>query len=191
VKNNRLGFAVTGSFCTLKKTLDIMRKVKAEGYDIFPIVSEIVYSTDTRFGESSYFINEIENICGRKVIKSVKESEPIGPKGLLDILVVLPCTGNTLAKTANGITDSSVTMAIKAHLRNDRPVLIGVSTNDGLGNSAKNIGKLMNMKNIFLIPFRQDDYENKPNSLVADFDLTIPALECAIEKKQIQPLLIM
>jgi len=191
VKNNRLGFAVTGSFCTLKKTLDIMRKVKAEGYDIFPIVSEIVYSTDTRFGESSYFINEIENICDRKVIKSVKESEPIGPKGLLDILVVLPCTGNTLAKTANGITDSSVTMAIKAHLRNDRPVLIGVSTNDGLGNSAKNIGKLMNMKNIFLIPFRQDDYENKPNSLVADFDLTIPALECAIEKKQIQPLLIM
>lgn len=191
MKNNRLGFAVTGSFCTLKKTLDIMRKVKAEGYDIFPIVSEIVYSTDTRFGESSYFINEIENICDRKVIKSVKESEPIGPKGLLDILVVLPCTGNTLAKTANGITDSSVTMAIKAHLRNDRPVLIGVSTNDGLGNSAKNIGKLMNMKNIFLIPFRQDDYENKPNSLVADFDLTIPALECAIEKKQIQPLLIM
>ncbi len=191
MKNKRLGFAVTGSFCTLKKTLDIMRKVKAEGYDIFPIVSEIVYSTDTRFGESSYFINEIENICGRKVIKSVKESEPIGPKGLLDVLVVLPCTGNTLAKTANGITDSSVTMAIKAHLRNDRPVLIGVSTNDGLGNSAKNIGKLMNMKNIFLIPFRQDDYENKPNSLVADFDLIIPALECAIEKKQIQPLLIM
>lgn len=191
MKKCRLGFAVTGSFCTLKKTLEIMKKVKAEGYDIFPIVSEIVYSTDTRFGESLYFINEIENICGRKVIKSVKESEPIGPKGFIDALVVLPCTGNTLAKTANGITDSSVTMAIKAHLRNDRPVLIGVSTNDGLGNSAKNIGKLMNMKNIFLIPFRQDDCKNKPNSLVADFDLTIPALECAIEKKQIQPLLIM
>ena len=164
--------------------------IKAEGADVYPIMSEISYCTDTRFGRSEDFQNELKKITGRDIIKSIKEAEPIGPKKLLDLVIVAPCTGNSLAKIANGITDSSVTMAVKAHIRNNRPVLLGVSTNDALGNSAKNIGALMNYKNIYFVPFEQDDYLGKPNSIVADFDTIVSAAECALDGIQLQPLLI-
>ena len=178
------------SYCTFLKVIEELRNLKATGADIFPIMSENVYSTDTRFGTAEEFIWTVQDITGKKIIKSIKEAEPIGPKGLLDLLVVAPCTGNTLAKLANGITDTSVTLAVKAHLRNQRPVLLGVSTNDGLGNAAKNIGLLLNSKYIYFIPFNQDDFENKPNSLVADFKKLVPASESALELKQLQPVLL-
>ncbi len=186
----RIGFAMTGSFCTFEKIMDELGNLKATGAEIQPIMSENVYNTDTRFGKAEDFIWTVEDITGKKIIKSIKEAEPIGPKGLLDLLIVAPCTGNTLAKLANGITDTSVTLAVKAHLRNQRPVLLGVSTNDGLGNAAKNIGSLLNIKNMYFIPFNQDDFENKPNSLVADFKKLIPAAESALEFKQLQPVLL-
>ncbi len=190
LKGKKIGFALTGSFCTFSKILKELEKFKAAEADIIPIMSETVVKTDTRFGTAEYFINEVERIANKPVIKSIVEAEPIGPKGLLDLLVVAPCTGNTLAKLANGITDTSVTMAVKAHLRNQRPVLLGVSTNDGLANAAKNIGYLLNCKNVYFIPFNQDDEKNKPNSLVADFSKTIKASEAALENRQLQPILI-
>ena len=152
-------------------------------------MSEMSYSTDTRFGKAEDFIAKIKDITGNEIIKSVKEAEPIGPKGLLDLLVVLPCTGNSLAKISGGIADTSVTMAVKAHLRNRRPVLIAVSTNDGLGCAAKNIGALLNYKGIYFLPFLQDDCEKKPNSLVADFGKLNEACIAALEGRQLQPVL--
>lgn len=160
------------------------------GADVYPIMSENVYSTDTRFGKCSDFIKQAETLTGKQVIKSVKEAEPIGPKQMFDILVVAPCTGNSLAKLAAGIADSSVTMAVKAHLRNCRPVVIAVSTNDALANAAKNIGMLLNYKNIYFVPFGQDDYIKKPNSLVADMSKVCLTCEYALEGKQLQPLLL-
>lgn len=186
----KAGFALCGSFCTFSKVIPQMKKLAESGVDIYPIMSEISASTDTRFGKSADFVREIEEICSKKVIATVKDAEPIGPKKMLDILIIAPCTGNTLAKLANGIADTSVTLATKAHLRNSMPVLIGVSTNDALGNAAKNIGNLMNYKNIFFIPMRQDDPEGKPNSVVADFNQTREAMLKALENKQIQPLII-
>ncbi len=190
LKGKRIGFAMTGSFCTFEKVIEELRNFKKTGAEVQPIMSEIVYNTDTRFGKAQDFIWTVEDITGKKIIKTIKEAEPIGPKALLDLIVVAPCTGNTLAKLANGITDTSVTLAVKAHLRNQRPVLLGVSTNDGLGNAAKNIGTLLNVKNMYFIPFNQDDYENKPNSLVADFKKLIPASESALDFKQLQPVLL-
>lgn len=145
------------SFCTFKRAIDELKKLSQTGAKIIPIMSEISYHTDTRFGTAESFRQQIEEITGNTIIKDIKEAEPIGPKGLLDLLVVLPCTGNSLAKIAGGIADSSVTMAVKAHLRNQRPVLIAVSTNDGLGTAAKNIGSLLNSKNLYFLPFSQDD----------------------------------
>lgn len=190
LKGKKIGFAMTGSFCTLDKVMEELRVLKSTGADIFPIMSEIVYFSDTRFGKAEDFIWEMEDITGKKILKSIKEVEPIGPKSMLDLIIVAPCTGNTLAKLANGITDTSVTMAVKAHLRNGRPVLLGVSTNDGLGNAAKNIGFLLNSKSVYFIPFNQDDHENKPNSLVADFGKIVPAAEAALEYRQLQPVLL-
>lgn len=152
-----IGFAMCGSFCTFKKAIDELKNLRETGANIIPIMSEISYNTDTRFGKAEDFRREIEEICGNQIIKDIRDAEPIGPKGLLDLLVVLPCTGNSLAKIAGGIADSSVTMAVKAHLRNQRPVLIAVSTNDGLGTAAKNIGALLNNKNLYFLPFSQDD----------------------------------
>lgn len=186
----KAGFAICGSFCTFSKVIPQMKNLKEKGIDVYPIMSEIAYSTDTRFGKSEDFAKEIEEICSRKVISTVRDAEPVGPKKMLDILIIAPCTGNTLAKLALGIADTSVTLATKAHLRNGRPVLIGVSTNDALGNAAKNIGSLMNYKNIFFIPMRQDDPENKPNSIVADFTQTYEAMLCALEYRQLQPVLL-
>lgn len=184
-----IGFAMCGSFCTFSKALSAMEGLAAQNANIIPIMSEISYSTDTRFGTAEDFRKRIKEICGNDIIKSVKEAEPIGPKALLDLLVVLPCTGNSLAKITSGIADTSVTMAVKAHLRNNRPVLIAVSTNDGLGCAAKNIGALMNYKGIYFLPFSQDDCQKKPNSLVADFSKLNEACEAAFNNRQLQPVL--
>ena len=184
-----IGFALTGSFCTFSRVLKELERVAETGAAVIPIMSEIAYSTDTRFGTAEEFKNRIETICKNPIIKTVKEAEPIGPKGYLDILVIAPCTGNTLAKLASGIADSSVTMAAKAHLRNQKPVVIAPSTNDGLGNAAKNIGLLLNNNNLYFVPFGQDDYVKKPNSLVADMTKILPSLELALDGEQLQPIL--
>lgn len=189
LKGKTIGFAMTGSFCTFSRVMKELEKLSQTGADIIPIMSEMTYSTDTRFGPAEEFRRKMELISGNKIIKTVKEAEPIGPKSYLDLLIIAPCTGNTLAKLASGVTDSSVTMAAKAHLRNQKPVLIAVSTNDGLGNAAKNIGSLLNMKSIYLVPFGQDDCMKKPNSLVADMTKIIPAAEAALDLKQLQPIL--
>lgn len=185
----KAGFALCGSFCTFSSVIPKMEELVKKGIEVIPVMSRCAYETDTRFGKASDFVKHIEEITGRKIIHTIEDAEPIGPKKLFDILIIAPCTGNTLAKLANGITDSPVTLAAKAHLRNDRPVLLGVSTNDALGNSAKNIGLLLNFKNIFFIPMRQDDFMNKPNSVVADFKEIYPAMIMALDKKQKQPVL--
>ena len=184
-----IGFAMCGSFCTFQKATLALEELRATNANIIPIMSEISHSTDTRFGKAEDWCEKIKMITNNDIIKSVKEAEPIGPKGLLDLLVVVPCTGNSLAKISNGIADTSVTMAVKAHLRNAKPVLIAVSTNDGLGCAAKNIGNLMNYKGIYFLPFSQDDCEKKPNSLVADFSRLNEACEAAFNHKQLQPVL--
>lgn len=189
LKDKKVGFAMCGSFCTFKRAITALEEIAKTGADITPIMSGISSSTDTRFGTAEHFKSQIQKITGKEIITEIKDAEPIGPKNLLDILVVMPCTGNTLAKIASGIADTSVTMAVKAHLRNQKPVLIAVSTNDGLGTAAKNIAVLMNNKNIFFIPFAQDDYIKKPNSLVAIFEDAVPSIEAAFEGKQLQPVL--
>ena len=185
-----VGFALCGSFCTFKKVIIEIKKIKEKGANIIPIMSYNAFSTDTRFGKASDFINEIENICGNKIISTITDAEPIGPKKCLDILLIEPCTGNTLAKLANGITDTPVTLAAKAHLRNERPLVIAVSSNDALSGSAKNIGHLMNYKNIYFVPMCQDDPTNKPRSVVADFTKTAETIELAMNNVQIQPMYI-
>ena len=190
LKGKKIGFALTGSFCTLSKVIPQMEYLAEIGADIIPIVSSIVKNTDTRFGKASDFIETMETISGKKVIDSIYAAEPIGPKDLLDALIIAPCTGNTLSKMANGITDTSVTMAAKATIRNQHPVVIAVSTNDGLGASAKNIGVLQNAKYLYFVPYWQDDSLHKPNSLVADMNKIIPTLMQAMEFRQIQPLLL-
>lgn len=188
-ENKTIGFAMCGSFCTFQKALGVLELLTQTGANIIPIMSEMSYNTDTRFGEAKDFQTKIKNLTGNEIIHTVKEAEPIGPKGLLDLLIVLPCTGNSLAKIAGGIADTSVTMAVKAHLRNQRPVVIAVSTNDGLGTAAKNIGALLNSKNMYFLPFNQDDCIDKPCSLVADFDKLQDTVLAAFEGKQLQPLL--
>ena len=187
---NKLGFALCGSFCTIKEAVEQIVKLKEKGFDIQPIFSEIVANSDTRFTNAASLRRNVEDICGKKVISSIVEAEPIGPKKLFDALVVCPCTGNTLAKLANGITDSTVTMAVKAHLRNNRPVILAIATNDALGASAKNIGALLNTRNIFFVPFGQDDPINKEKSMIADYNLLYDTLINATENKQINPLII-
>lgn len=189
LKNKRIGFAVTGSFCTFSSVIPQMEALAAEEAQIFPIMSETSATTDTRFGKAEDFCNRIKEITGRKIIASIKAAEPIGPQNLLDMMIIAPCTGNTLGKLACGITDTAVTMAAKASLRNENPLVIAVSTNDGLGASAKNIGMLLNFKNVYFVPFTQDNPEKKHNSLVAEMKLIIPTLELAAEGKQLQPIL--
>ena len=170
--------------------MSALEQVRAHWRNIVPIVSECTAATDTRFGKAHDLMREMERICDRRVIPSIEAAEPIGPKKLLDLLIIAPCTGNTLGKLAAGITDTSVTMAAKAHLRNGRPVLIALSTNDGLSASAHNIGTLLTRKNIFFVPFGQDDPEHKPTSLTADFSLIVPAAQAALEGRQLQPILL-
>lgn len=190
LKDKTIGFALCGSFCTFNKIIVELEKLCSLGTNVIPIMSETAASTDTRFGLSNDFINKIEEITKNKVIKTIKDAEQIGPKKLLDALIVAPCTGNSIAKIANGIADTSVTLAVKAHLRNLRPVIISISTNDGLSSNAKNIGTLANKKHIFLVPFAQDDFKEKENSIISKPDLIIPTLEKALDGKQIQPLLL-
>ena len=186
----RVGFAFCGSFCTFSQAMAALGRVRARYGDVTPIVSEASAVTDTRFGRAHGFLAEMERICGKPVIDSIARVEPIGPKGLLDVLVICPCTGNTLAKLANGITDTAVTMAAKAHLRNGRPVVLCPATNDGLAASAKNIGLLLDKKNLYFVPFRQDDPVKKPTSLVADFSKVEDAVDAALAGKQLQPVLL-
>lgn len=167
-----------------------LEQVKARFGDVTPIVSEAAAANDTRFGPAHEFMREMERICDKRVIDSLVKAEPIGPKKLLDVLVICPCTGNTLAKLANGVTDSTVTLAAKAHLRNGRPLVICPATNDALAASAKNIGALLDKKHIYFVPFRQDDPQGKPTSVVADFSLVPDTIAAALEGRQLQPLLL-
>lgn len=182
-----IGFALCGSFCTFHKVLPQMELLKAKGFDVVPIMSGNAYAWDTRFGTAASFRERIEEITGNHIISTIQGAEPIGPKKLLDALVVEPCTGNTLAKLASGIADTSVTLAVKSHLRNSRPVVLAVSTNDALGAAAVNIGRLMNYKNIYFVPMSQDDMNEKPKSIVAHFERTYDALLSAMEGRQFQP----
>lgn len=189
LKGVRVGCVMTGSFCTFKKVFDAWRKLRDEGAELYPIMSFNACRLDTRFYSAEESMLIFEEITGKKVWNTIEQVEPIGPKKLLDVLVVAPCTGNTLAKIAAGITDTPAALAVKSHLRNGRPVVIAVSTNDGLSGSAINLGKLLNTKHIFFIPFRQDDYKEKPNSLVADFDFLADSILAAQGNRQIQPLI--
>ena len=185
----RLGLGICGSFCTYDALLPVVRTL-AQRYEVTPILSPAAAGTDTRFGPADRFRGELREICGRGPILTLEEAEPIGPKGLLDILAVAPCTGNTLSKLAAGTADTSVTFACKAHLRNARPVVLAVSTNDGLAAGAANIGLLLNRKHYYFVPFRQDDPAGKPTSLAADYRLLPDAIEAALEGRQLQPLLL-
>jgi dipicolinate synthase subunit B len=186
----KIGFAFTGSFCTFAKVVPELGRIASEGADILPVISNAVDLYDTKFGRADEWKTKIEAITGKKIIKTIIDAEPIGPKALLDIMVVAPCTGNTLGKLANGITDTPVTMACKAHLRNGRPLLIAVASNDGLSTNAKNLGILLNARNVYFVPFGQDDPQKKCNSLVAHFDLLLPAIQLALKGEQLQPILV-
>lgn len=184
-----IGFAMCGSFCTFSKVFPVM-ELLCRDYCVTPIFSDAAYTTDTRFGNAKEHIELAAEICGMLPIHTIVQAEPIGPKKLFDILVIAPCTGNTLAKLVHGIADGPVTMAAKSHLRNGKPVLVAVSTNDALGTAAENIGRLMAKKHYYFVPFRQDDPHNKPCSMVADFCQIPQALEAALEGRQFQPVII-
>ena len=186
----RLGFAICGSYCTFAQVFPVLEELAGIYGQVQPIFSERSAVTDTRFGNASRFVEWAERCTGRRPILTIREAEPIGPKKLLDVLVIAPCTGNTLAKLACGMTDTSVTMAAKAHLRNGRPLVIAPSTNDGLSTSLRNIGELATRKQVYLVPFRQDDPEKKPMSLVSDMTLIPDAVAAALEGRQLQPVLL-
>ncbi|MBR5516130.1 MAG: dipicolinate synthase subunit B [Clostridia bacterium] len=185
-----IGYALCGSFCTLDRSLAALEKLKNSGYDILPVMSEICYSSNTRFGTAQGFCQRVESICEKSVIHTIPEAEQIGPKIRLDAMIIAPCTGNTLAKIVYGITDSAVTMAAKAHVRNQKPLILAIATNDALSANLKNIGHAMERKNIYFVPFGQDDPIKKPNSMIADFLQIESTLEHALTGKQIQPVLI-
>ena len=184
-----LGFALCGSFCTYRAVIGVLPKLTAE-YDVIPIFSDAGCSIDSRFGPADAFVREVEELCGKKALHKLEDVEPLGPKKLLDLLIVAPCTGNTMGKLANGIADSPVTFACKAHLRNARPILLAVSTNDGLSGSAENLGKLLNRNHYYFVPFGQDSPLKKPYSLVADFSRLPEAADAALEGRQLQPILL-
>lgn len=184
-----LGLALCGSYCTYEKLFQAAEKL-AEEYDLVPIMSDNAAETDTRFGTAVEHMKKLMALSGKKVVCTIEDAEPLGPKYSMDALLIAPCTGNTMAKLAHGITDTAVTMAAKAHLRNGKPLIIAFSTNDGLSGSAENIARLLNRKNVYFVPFRQDDPEKKPYSLQADFSLLGESIEKALEGKQIQPILL-
>ena len=186
----RVGFAFCGSFCTYDQVMPALERAKARYGAVTPIISEKSADTDTRFGAAHEFMREMERICDRRVIDSIQKAEPIGPQKLLDVLVVCPCTGNTLAKLAHGVTDTAVTMAAKAHLRNGGPLVLAVATNDGLAGAAPNLGALLGRKNVYFVPFGQDDCQGKPASLVADFSRVPDAVDAALRGEQLQPVLL-
>lgn len=190
LNGKNIGFAMCGSFCTFGRAFETLEHLLMCGCNMYPIMSFNAYSLDTRFGTAQEHIMRLEKMCGREVIASIAAAEPIGPKNMLDVLLIINCTGNTLAKLANSITDSPVTMAVKSHLRNNRPVVVSLATNDALAGSAKNIGALLNVRNYYFVPMRQDDSKNKPASLVSDFALTAVTLCSALEGRQIQPIML-
>ena len=183
----RIGFGMTGSFCTWSQVISVLKQL-TDTYDVTPILSQISCVSENRFGKASDWIKQIEEICEKKIWSTIEEVEPIGPQNLLDAMVVMPCTGNTLGKLANGINDTAVTMAAKSTLRNGNPLILAVSTNDALGASARNIGTLMNAKNVYFVPMHQDDPMKKPTSVVARFDQLEPTLKAALQHRQIQPM---
>lgn len=190
MKGKRIGFAITGSHCTLSEIIAPMEKLIQDGNTVFPIVSYSVASMDTRFGRAEDWIRAVEEICQNQVIDSIVTAEPIGPKLNLDVVVVAPCTGNTLARLACSLSDTPVTMAVKAQLRNQRPVVLAISTNDGLAGSAKNIGVLLDKKHVYFVPFGQDNPLGKPRSLASSMALLEETIEEAIKGNQIQPVLL-
>lgn len=186
----KMGFAITASYCTIDKAIKNLKELVDLGYDIYPVISENIKKYDTRFGKSNEIIKQIEDITKKKVIDNIVEAETFGNKNSVDIMIVMPATGNFIAKLANGISDNPVNLSVKATLRNQKPIVIGVATNDGLGINGKNIMELLNTKNIYFVPFGQDDYIHKPNSLVANNELLIQTIEEALKGKQIQPVLV-
>ena len=189
LSNRNIGYGITGSFCTFAKTRKEIQRLTEMGAHVIPIFSYQTQNCDTRFGTAKEFMEEVCDITGNPGIRTLQEAEPIGPKAYLDVLVIAPCTGNTLAKLCNGITDSPVLMAAKAHIRNNKPLIISISTNDAMGMNFKNIGMLMNMKNIYFVPFYQDDPVKKPNSLIGKLSMIPDTIEEALKGKQIQPVL--
>ena len=183
-----IGFALCGSFCTLSKSVQILSRLKGIGYEILPIMSEIAANTDTRFGKAADFLWQIEDICGRKIIRTVPDAEPLGPSIPLEALLICPCTGNTLAKMANGITDTPVCMAAKAHLRSDRPLVITLASNDALSANLANIATLLSRKSVYFVPLVQDDPQGKPHSLVSQIERVPETLAAALCGRQIRPL---
>ncbi len=186
----KVGFALTGSFCTFSQVVRAIEQLAGHGWDVTPIMSTASHTTDTRFGKAEDFVRKIEAVCAKPMITSIAAAEPIGPKKLFDVLVIAPATGNTLAKIAAGIADTPVTLAVKSHLRNNRPVVLAVSTNDGLGANAASIGRLLARKHLYFVPFGQDDPVEKPNSLVADFEKIEETVAAALGNRQLQPLLL-
>jgi len=190
LKGLKIGFALTGSHCTLEKVFPELEKLLAEGAEIYPVISPAIDHTDTRFGEAAEWKTRFVQTTGHRLINSIASAEPIGPQALLDAYIIAPCTGNTLAKLASGITDTAVLMGAKAQLRNQKPVILAIATNDGLGMNAKNVSTLLNTKNIYMVPFGQDSPFGKPNSLGAKLDLLLPTVLQALAGKQLQPLLV-
>lgn len=188
MSNITIGFAMCGSFCTFSEVISQMEELVKEGYNVLPIMSQNAYTTDTRFGSAEGFIKRIEELCGNKIIHTIKEAEPIGPQKLCDVMLVAPCTGNTLAKISHAVTDTAVTMAVKSHLRVERPVLIALASNDAISASAENLGRLLNRKHMYFIPVSQDSPIEKPASLVAHFDLIPKCIKEALKEKQVQPI---
>lgn len=189
LENVKIGLGITGSFCNFSEVKNVIESLQKEGADVFPIVSYATKEWDTRFYRAKDFIKMLEDTSKNKIIDTVVKAEPVGPKNLVDIIVICPCTGNTLGKMAHAITDTPVLMAVKGHIRNNKPVVIGISTNDGLGQSGTNIIQMMNTKNMYFIPFRQDDYIAKPKSLVLDYNYVVDTVALALEGKQIQPVI--
>lgn len=185
----KIGLGITGSFCNFSETKNVISNLKTEGADVYPIISFSTKNLNTRFYKKDEYIKMLKQESKNNIIDTIQKAEPVGPKNLVDIILVCPCTGNSLAKLANGITDTPVLMAIKGHIRNNKPVVIGVSTNDGLGASLQNIAKLINTKNMYFVPFRQDDYISKPKSLVLDYNYIVDTVYDALHFKQIQPIL--
>lgn len=188
-EGKNIGIAMTGSYCTYKKTFEAIRQLKNTGANLIPIFSFNAACTDSRFGTHDDFLQLARDLTGKEPILTIPDAEPIGPKSMLDILVIAPCTGNTLSKLANGISDTPVLMAAKSHLRNNKPLVISLSTNDALGMNLKNIGILLNTKNIYFVPFGQDNYRTKPNSMIAHVELLSDTIELAFEYKQLQPVI--
>lgn len=189
ISGKSIGIALTGSYCTFDRVFPQIEGLVKENADVYTIFSYQAQATDTRFGRAADFLNQAKDMTGKEPVLSISEAEKLGPNNILDAIIVAPCSGNTLAKMANGITDTPVLMATKGLLRNNKPVILAISTNDALSNNLKNIGLLINSKNIYFVPFSQDNYKGKPNSMVAHYELMLPALELALEGRQLQPII--